>query len=411
MPDPRWLPILALALVVGLCAPAGAGPQYLFLNRVPGLAYNQNRPESFTDALFEEPLRALGTTGTEGLRLGLSFIFSYLDGPPEAMEASLSRVLALAEKHQVPVLIVLDGQNWWAYRSDLWNWWDPTQPGYDPKNARNVEWSGWGPEHALKVAWRNWGSQIRVLPPPNLASRRYRDACRKELTSLLAVLRRWRDELPPEKRWLFPGVKIGWEASLGVNAYYYPKGNSYLEQYPKDDSHDPRTGLRMEADFAGGLVPIGHAGLTTKGWKRSGEVTLADQERVTADYLTWLSRLCHDAGFPREQVFTHCGAQFAPWKLHYSYAVGINRYATPGWSFYGVDPAGAGDLGESMDRAHRQEWCAAEWLPSASTSQEWQAAIRQTLGFRSCRFLSLYNWEGVRGNADAVAGIRGSLGR
>ena len=67
---------------------------------------------------------------------------------------------------ETPVLVQIDTEHWWEARPDLWNWWDPAKPGFDPANRENVEWTGWSADDALKIAWRNWGRQIRVLPPP-----------------------------------------------------------------------------------------------------------------------------------------------------------------------------------------------------------------------------------------------------
>ena len=58
--------------------PANPPPQYIFLNRAPGPDWDQNRPNSITDALFTQPLEAVGTRGNRP-RLGLSFVLSYLN--------------------------------------------------------------------------------------------------------------------------------------------------------------------------------------------------------------------------------------------------------------------------------------------------------------------------------------------
>jgi hypothetical protein len=384
-------------------------PQYIFLNRAPGVAWNQNRPESVTNSLFEEAMGAVGAAGggTGRPTLGLSFILSYFDGAPETLAETLRRLLALAERRSVPVLPVLDGQNWWGARPDLWNWWDPKRPGFDPANAENVERTGWAADSAVKLCWRNWGRQIRVLPPPNLAAPRVRRATEAALVPLARQVRAWRDALPREKRHLYAGVKVGWEASIGVNAYHYPGGNDLLGRDPKDD---PTTGLDMKQDFAGGLAPLGYAATESMGRRHPGSVTLADQERATADYLAFLSRLCREAGLPRDEVFTHAGGQFAPWEKHYTHGVAVNPDATPGWSLYGVTPDRAGDLAAILRRAGRDEWCAAEWLPlGAKTAEDWSAAYRATLGFRDCRFVSVYNWEGIRRKPEALDGLRGVI--
>ena len=81
----------------------------------------------------------------------------------------------------------------------------------------------------MKTAWRNWGKQIRVLPPPNLMSPLYRQACHDEMRVLVPLILDWWMKLPDEKKSLLIGIKIGWESSIGVNAYYYPNGNDLLD--------------------------------------------------------------------------------------------------------------------------------------------------------------------------------------
>ncbi len=380
-------------------------PQYVFLNRMPGVEWDQNRPETIRDSVFEEPMKAVGMLHSPTRRLGLSFILSYNDSKMDNLEQTLDAILAGSLKNDVPVLIVLDGENWWNGTPELWNWWDRSKPGYNPQNTENVEWTDWGPENAIKISWRNWGKQIRVLPQPNLGSPRFRQVSKSKLMRLAKKLKQWSDALPVDRRYLFPGVKIGWEACVGINAYYYPDGNSYLEKYPDDPSHDPQQGLNMAKGFAGGLVPLGYAALTSLGWKHDGPVTLEDQERITRNYLEFIASCCHQTGLPRNRVFTHAGGQCQPWSLHYSYDVAINENSYPGWSFYFLSPRNAGDLRKSLRKAEMVDWCAAEWLPAANTAEEWRNAIDDTLGFLRCHFISVYNWEGIRKNPGAIQGI------
>ena len=85
---------------------------------------------------------------------------------------------------------------------------------------------------AIKIAWRNWGRQIRVLPPPNLASPRYTAACREEIRRLVPVVLDWHAQLPQNKKHLLIGIKLGHETSIGVNAYHYPCGNEVCSAKP-----------------------------------------------------------------------------------------------------------------------------------------------------------------------------------
>lgn len=388
-------------------------PQYLFINRAPAEAWDQNRPATIEPRLVAEALDPLGPDGRDGpgRRLGLSFILSYHNGPREQIDETARRLLDLAVKLDVPILLTLDGQNWWDFRPDLWNWWDADARGYDPANAHNVEWTGPGPEHAVKVCWRNWGRQIRVRPAPNLASPRFRDSSRAELTRLATLVRDFKRRLPAEKRWLVPGVKVGWEASIGINAYHYPGGNRVFEAHPKDASHDPATLMDMSKDFAGGLALLGYAALASEGLPRpaGAPVTLADHERLVGDYLRFLVATCKAVGFERDEIFLHAGGQYAPWPLHYTHATAITPDAVPGYSLYNDAPDEAGDLRAVLTAARRDDWCAAEWLTHAKTADGWAHDLERALAFGHCRSLTVYNWEGIRDKPHALEGIRRAL--
>jgi hypothetical protein len=142
--------------------------------------------------------------------------------------------MKLSQQANVPILINLDGVNWWEGRPDLWNWWDADKPGYNPDNRRNVEWTGWDESQAVKICWRNWGSQLRVLPAPNLASPAVLSAHVSALQRLVPRIAKWYGDLPANRKYLLGGIKIGHETSIGVNAYHYKDGNRYLEQKPYD---------------------------------------------------------------------------------------------------------------------------------------------------------------------------------
>jgi hypothetical protein len=120
-----------------------ASTQYLLLNRSPGIAWDQARPESIRREGFEEIRSAFSAPAGGGVRLGVSFPFSYFNTTSDATLAeSLRRFLQLAAETGTPVLVQLDGESFWDARPDFWNWWDPSKPGFDPANRANVEWSG-----------------------------------------------------------------------------------------------------------------------------------------------------------------------------------------------------------------------------------------------------------------------------
>ena len=249
------------------CAHAAAeSPRYVFINKAPGVAWRQSRPDSFTGQGFGEIAQAIGAPGNPALRIGVAFFFSILEDDADTLSKSLRALLDASEESGVPVLVTLDGQQWWEGRPDLWNWWDADKPGFDPANAHNVEWTDWDPASAVKVCWRNWGSQIRVAPAPNIASPRFVQANLERIEVLTPIIAAWYRSLPKERQWLLGGVKLGNEAGTGYNAFHYPDGNRYLERWPDDASHDPQAGLQLDEGLSGGLAQLGYAAVKTAGW-------------------------------------------------------------------------------------------------------------------------------------------------
>jgi hypothetical protein len=292
----------------------------------------------------------------------------------------------------VPVLVTLDGQNWWQHRPDLWNWWDPNGAGYNPSNVFNVEWTGWSPTQAVKVCWRNWGRQLRVVPAPNIASPKVVAAHLEGVRALAPIILEWQRRLPASRRWLFGGVKLGSEAGVGYNAFYYPDGNRYQEQWPHDWSHDPTNGLAPAKGLSSGVCQLGYAAVRSAGLKDRGEITREDIARVTQQYLERLCREAHAAGLPREALFTHQGGTYAPWERHLPFWPAFNRWSLPGWSFYHGGPREAAPLEAEMKAAKQERWAAAEWWWGGASAADWEKHLRSTLSFRDCRFICVYNW-------------------
>ncbi|MFO7774666.1 MAG: hypothetical protein R6W89_02590, partial [Candidatus Hydrogenedentota bacterium] len=296
-----------------------SSPQYLFFHIAPtdpdpGMRWVQQDPDSFSRDLFDDLTEKIEPVENEDLKIGLSFSFSLLQDPVDVLVESLQALLDLSEETGIPVQINVDGQNWWGNRPDLWNWWDPDKPGYDPDNRYNVEWTDWDPDSAVKIGWRDWGRQIRVRPEPNLMSPAVREATLDALRPMAAAVAEWWRDLPNEKKHLLGGFRVGWETSIGVNAYHYPDGNRYYEQWPEDASNDPTHGRNHAEGYFGGLAPLGHAALKTAGIKTSGEITPNDIAEVVSRYLAELSEAAHEEGIPKRLLFTHQGGTYEPWE-------------------------------------------------------------------------------------------------
>jgi hypothetical protein len=368
------------------------------------MAWRQDRPETITAASMQEMVDQIGEPGNERLRVGVTFIWSLLENDEAVLERSLKAFVSAAQESGVPVLIVLDGQNWWQSRSDLWNWWDPGMPGFDPANRGNVEWTGWSPDDAVKIGWRNWGQQIRVAPAPNLFAPRVRREVQGKLAGCAGVVARWYRSLPAGRKYLFGGVRVGWEASLNVNAYYHRDGNRIFDERPHDGSKDP-----MDHDAAKGFEfghpGLGYAAATSLGRRSSGPLTIRDHEFIVHRYLAEHAAVVRRAGIPPHLIFTHEGGTYAPWDRHLSFSPAINDDSIPGWSFYSHDPQDCGSLGADMEKAGRSQWAAVEWWRGGATAAEWRERFGRTLTFKRCRLIAVYNWESFKGLKEGMEAV------
>ena len=347
--------------------------------------------------------RDFSTPSGSPVRVGVGRIFSYFGRYRDRVEADLREFLRLCLKHDLPVLVSLDGEYWLEGRPDLWNWWRPDQPGYDPANRELVEWTSWDPADALKIAWLNWGRQIRVLPPQNLMHPRYRAACHEEMRRLVPIVLEWARSLPPEKQDLFVGLKVGWESSIGVNKFHYPNGNGLLDRPAADD---PKTGIKASELPARGVVQIGYASVKTAGIRSSGEITEADLAEVARRHMGDLAAEAARLGVPRDRLFTH-GVGWKAGELLYDAAV--NEFSSPGWSFYrhAKNPAADTGVQRALATSDAPHWAAIEWLHQGpNTTEAWRASLEATLAAPRCRFLCIFNWRQIADKPVAHQAIR-----
>jgi len=359
------------------------------------LLVNLHRHELTREGL-QDIKQKLAVRTDSDIRIGVCMIYSYLQTPnDDVAEARLLQQikddLALTQEAELPMLIHLDGENWWNGYPELWNWWDPNKPGYNPNNAENVEWTDWGPEHAIKISWRNWGRQLRVLPAPNLMSPAFIAAWKAKMDKIVPVILDWAQSLPDEKKYLFVGIKVGFESSVGVNAWYYPNGNDLLDKPEKDD---PQMGLAPKQVPGRGVQLIGYAALTFAGIRKSGQITEADLAEVARRHLESLSHRAAELGVPREKLFTH-GAGWKEEELLYD-AV-LNKYSCPSWSFYDFASDARKDLGvkRALERSDAPYWGASEWLLHHDNKEQWISGLRNTLCHPQCRYVCIFNWMSI----------------
>jgi hypothetical protein len=222
------------------------------------------------------------------------------------------------------------------------------------------------------------------------------------MRALIPIVLDWWRALPVSQKDLLIGIKVGWESSIGVNAWYYPGGNDLLNQ-PETD--DPTSGLKADQPPARGVVPIGCAAVKSAGIRTEGEITEADLAEVVRRHLEDLCREANRLGVPRERLFTHV----AGWKEgEQLYATAVNSMSCPGWSFYkhAADPRSDIGVQEALKRSDAPYWAAVEWLyQGPDKTDAWQRSLTHTLADPRCRYLCIYNWSGVRDNRAALEAI------
>jgi hypothetical protein len=330
--------------------PTDDDARYIFFIKAPtspafrNVTWLQQHPQDFSEGSFRTFIDALGGhSANPKMKVGLTFQWELLDcflSPHSCTAAQTAQgvtaFLDAAAATNTPVQITLDTVQFW-YQSGLWNWWDPAQPGYDPKNVANVEWTGWSSTNATLIAWRNWGSQFRMpTPQPNLASPALLQRTGAALTSAIGAIRRWYEAASPAARKLLVGVKLGEEVDVGVNYYYYQHGNQLYKSNPHNASADPTAGPDWSKGLAGGLQAQGYNMLKTLGLRSSGgPPTRGEITQGVRHYFKSIVGACVAAwpALARNGLLaTHGGACSDPLRIEWNSP--MIAPATPGYSFY-----------------------------------------------------------------------------
>jgi hypothetical protein len=324
-------------------------------------------------------------------------------------------------------VLTVDGQNYWTGNStfNLWNFWNISLPGYNPANINNVEWTRPNdPTSAVKLGWRNWGAQARVTPEQNILSPMVKAVFGLRLTAMARILA---DFVRAGHKDLLGTVKVGWEAGLEYNAYYYKQGNDLVNQPP---ANDPITGLDWDCRKAKdkhctpaehlaagqdvallGYAAAKSAGLTPSG--PAGVLTGVDAAKLTVEYVSWCASTVVAAGVPADIVSNHVGGQVPPYKaVGYEAGFMAEDIGYPGFSFY-WGPANNPSTGfpAAMKAANRTKWACAEWQPPGDkrgTMAGWLESFQAQLSFLDCAHLSVYD-NAVTTQPHTVAAVRALL--
>jgi len=405
--------MLGFLLALALASSGVTNVKYILFARPPGSSFNQDEPSTLSEEWLAAPNRAIGANASAAgsLRVGSEVIFSLLQSDQATLLASLGAALAASQASGIPVSIVLDGENWWDRRPELWNWWNRSLPGFDAANAANVEWTAPADaSSAVKVGWRDWGSQIRVAPQMNILAPKVQAAVAPKLAAMAGAVAAWHAALPAARRYLLACVKVGWEAGVQYNSFFYPNGNTLVNEPASDD---PKTGQDFKKGVAAGVQQLGFAAAHVAGLGPGAGAGSAALDRgtiavLTRAYIRWLSGVVVGAGVPPAKVVNHVGGQVPPYAATVPFAAAFDGNSTPGYSFYWGAPGP--ELGAEMAQAGRTRWAAAEWNLRGKDEPAWLAGFNDTLTFLDCAHVAVYNWDNdFSKRPDGQAAVRSLL--
>lgn len=312
--------------------------QYLiFMIETEGL-YEASQDQAFTriDRRVTDLVDRVGAVGdgkTHHLGFGLLI-------PPWLIEKALPGKLPIvvreafrvAEKRNVAVYFAIETHYIWDARPDLWNYFDPKRPGYDPANKNNVEWMDWkGTPHPNR--YLDWGKPQK-LPPhmcyncPAILS----EVTRLASQVLAPPIRKGIEDLrKTDREYLFAGMTVGSEPSL--------------DDYSRIETVNPALARLMEQNRAP-KVRLGYNALTKAGYSeinppRDYSQALAE---INRDFIAFWAKAFVQAGLPKTRLYTHAaanaGAVGSP-TVEFTNApawIAYNDYSRMGWTTYPDGP-------------------------------------------------------------------------
>jgi hypothetical protein len=228
---------------------------------------------------------------------------------------------AAAREHDMAVMLHFDFHLAWKSRPDLWNWFDPKKPGYDPDNKDNVEWHGWdGPPN--KVRYLDHGVLERVAPNMCFTSKKVRaEVTRIVLRVIGPVLREEIARLKAEgKEALFAGVLVGLEPAIDD----YSRPNPEVARMMKEDGV-PAT-------------PLGYRALLDRGFganKPPDDFRKALATIIQETIAFWCEQFVA-AGIPPEKLYPHVAAPAPIEMTNAPIWTAFNKSSRPGWTTYPV---------------------------------------------------------------------------
>ena len=392
--------LAALALMVIFALPGALAPAKSQATTVDPdyLVFQMGTENKDFETILPELKAEFGVKATGSSRyVGFGVALMTLKTPVDELRRQVTHALNSAEETGLPVLIKLDDMNFTTEYTDpsMVEWTAFPKPG-----------ETYGP--LAKHYWLNWGSWMALPPTPNLESAAFRHDVEMRLKegvlpSLLERLARWKDQ---NRSYLFAGMCVGWES--GIPDYRTLRNAPVL---PRDEQRK----ITMTEEERG--VQFGYASLYARGWtqqklqdtaaktgKSMEDVTTEQLFQVIHDYTAFLAKTVHDAGIPKERIYTHGvawesvsdGRLPGAWMRNSSRVppiwVNVNDYSRPGYTV-GAGQFDSEVLGKLLRAAGAQDgWGGVEAYVRGVESEDAFEGYLGQLFASGARLVDIFGW-------------------
>ncbi|MDO8408436.1 MAG: hypothetical protein Q7S95_04425 [bacterium] len=314
-----------------------SGTQYLVFG-IPADVYDPGKDvHDNLDKLVTSLINRFDTTGDAKHRLGFMIVLpvlfadSRMGGDQAHIEKIIKEAFIEAKERNVAVYFTLYSFTHWP--AQMWNWYDPAQPGYNFENKKNVEWTDWSGT-PVKARYSIQEGEIRMAPVMCYNSPKVLSEVSYITSKVLgpALLRGVSDLKSAGKEDLFGGITLSEELSL--------------DNYSGIDKLNPKLGAMMTTD--GALkTRLGYCALTNLGYsKDKPPADFADAlAKVNQDYAAYWGKQLTQAGVPKSKLYTHVAPATDAAYLQYTNApieTAFNDYSNPGWTTYLAGPLAGG---------------------------------------------------------------------
>ncbi|MHB1456225.1 MAG: hypothetical protein ACYC0V_04855 [Armatimonadota bacterium] len=304
---------------------------------------------------------SIGTQGDDHHILGFSQACSTFKEERQ-VPVQIRYAFAAARKYNMAVMLHFDFHVDWQNRPDLWNWFDPKMPGYNPANKANVEWFGWnGPPS--KVRYLNWGITERMAPPMCFTSKQIRKEWTRLVRNVIApTLRQEIAALKREgKERLFAGVLVGSE----------PMFDNYMQP-------DAETAKLMKADGTQ-KGRLGYRSLMDRGFSKAHPPVRMDEAlgSIIQETVGYWCKQFVDAGIPAAKLYPHVAPQVPAGMMGALVSSAFNQWSRPGWTTYPVETLKDGfePLYRELKKHGNPRWAGVEANAWFRESVDWETYL------------------------------------